>query len=89
MKQRQYITTFSLIVALTGMSPVMAEDARGTTPQAQVLSLEQMDSVTAGSTNLTPNRVMTTWAYIDWRITVIEANTIHRQAQGCVSPPCM
>ena len=27
MKQRHYITTVSLIVALTGLSPVVAEDA--------------------------------------------------------------
>jgi hypothetical protein len=30
MKQRQYITTFSLIAALTGLSPVVVADAERT-----------------------------------------------------------
>jgi len=63
MKQRQYITTFSLIVALTGLSPVMAADAgrtsageRGQPDQKRFestlgykLSPEQMDKVHGGT----------------------------------------
>ena len=55
MKQRQYIITFSLIVALTGLSPVMAADA-GIAPanvpvensRSITLSHEQMDQVKGG-----------------------------------------
>lgn len=61
MKQPQYfITTFSLIVALTGLSAVMAADAADNTAgrarsqplerksQTYLLTLEEMDLVTAG-----------------------------------------
>ena len=62
MKQRQYIITFSLIVAFTGLSPVMAADA-GIAPGHRhihstnvpventrpiTLSHEQMDQVKGG-----------------------------------------
>jgi len=65
MKQRQYITTFSLIVALTGLSPVVAADA-GTpaggerihqiprqfdSPLGYKLTPEQMDGIRGGRMN--------------------------------------
>jgi hypothetical protein len=61
MKRRKYITTFGLVVALTGLSPVVAADA-GRTPGSErilpdqrqrplmyKLSYEQMDKVAGGS----------------------------------------
>jgi hypothetical protein len=65
MKQRQYITTFSLMVALTGLSPVVAADAGRATDGAQIqpdrrqfesplgykLSPEQMDKLYGGMIN--------------------------------------
>ena len=63
MKQRQSITTFSLIVALTGLSPMVAADAGSTSggersqpdtrqfesPLMYKLTPEQMDEVAGGS----------------------------------------
>ena len=60
MKQRQYITAFSLIVALTGLSPVVAADVRRRSANAMEnkspirtrmveLTDHQMDSITAGN----------------------------------------
>jgi hypothetical protein len=75
MKQRPYITIFSLIVALTGLSLAMAADAGSTSggeriqpasgqfghPLRYNLSSEQMDSVHAGVPSSIP--------FIDpWRI---------------------
>jgi len=66
MRQRQYITTFSLIVALTGLSPVVVAEA-GTpaggerihqisrqldSPLGYKLSPEQMDGIRGGRINL-------------------------------------
>ena len=62
MKQLQHVTTFSLIIALTGLSPVVAADAGRTSddegiqpdqrrvdsPLSYHLSLEQMDGIHAG-----------------------------------------
>lgn len=68
MKQLQYITTFGLIVALTGLSPLVAADAGSTistggriqTDQRGLeesagykLSTEQMDNVYGGATVVT------------------------------------
>ena len=62
MKQLQYIiTTFSLIVALTGLSPVVAADAESgerTDPQpfesplGYKLTTDQMDGIHGGMINL-------------------------------------
>ena len=65
MKQHQYITTFSLIVALTGLSPVVAADAERTSGGERIqpdtrqfasrlgykLSPEQMDKLYGGMIN--------------------------------------
>jgi len=62
MKQSQYITTFSLILALTGLSPMVAADAGRTSggeriqpdtrqfesPRGYKLSTEQMDNIRGG-----------------------------------------
>ena len=63
MKQLQYfVTTFSLIVALTGLSPMVAADAERTSDDARIqpdqrqsesslgfrLSTEQMDNIQGG-----------------------------------------
>jgi hypothetical protein len=68
MKQLQYITTFSLILAFTGLSPVVAADAGRTSggeriqpdlrqienPLGYKLSPEQMDKVHGGNRSLWP-----------------------------------
>lgn len=71
MKQRQYITTFSLIVALIGLSPVVADAGRTSDGEraqpdqkrfestlGYKLSPEQMDKVHAGISPVTPVRVL-------------------------------
>jgi hypothetical protein len=64
-RQQQFITTLSLTVALSGLSPVMAADAERTSgdvrlqvhqrqsgkPQRVSLSAEQMDNVRGGRWN--------------------------------------
>ncbi len=63
MKRRKYITTLSLIVALTGLSAVVAADAVRTSmnspkttaaakPQLSILSSIEMDRVHGGMLNL-------------------------------------
>lgn len=67
MKQRQYITTFSLIVSLTGLSPVVAADAGSTSggertqpdtrqfegrPIGYTLSPKQMDKIYGGTPSI-------------------------------------
>jgi hypothetical protein len=66
MKQRQYITTFSLILALTALSPVVAADAERTSggertqpdtrqfegPIGYTLSPEQMDKIYGGTPSI-------------------------------------
>jgi hypothetical protein len=63
MKQLQHVTTFSLIIALTGLSPMAAADSGRTSddetiqpdrrpfdsPLSYHLSLEQMDGIHAGN----------------------------------------
>ena len=75
MKQRQYITTFSLIVALTGLSPVVVADVAGgkerpanshsdpVPPQTIELTAHQMDAVTGGGAGLPPSVVK--WLFKD------------------------
>ena len=71
MKQLQHVTTFSLIIALTGLSPVVAADAGTTSDDERIqpdqrpvdsslsyhLSLEQMDGINAGGRSGQPSRV--------------------------------
>ncbi len=64
MKQRQFITAFSLIVVLSGLSPVVAADVAGeevrhahsqsepVPPQKIELTAHQMDAVTGGGLGL-------------------------------------
>ncbi len=74
MKQLQHVTTFSLVIALTGLSLVVAAEAASTldgeriqlaqrpfdSPLSYHLSLEQMDGINAGGRSGQPNSVNTT-----------------------------
>jgi len=71
MKPLQHVTTFSLIIALTGLTPVMAAEAGRTSDDERIqadqrpvnsplsyhLSLEQMDGINAGGRSGQPNSV--------------------------------
>jgi len=71
MKQLQQVTTFSLIIALTGLSPMVAADSRTTSDDERIqpdqrpfdsplsyhLTLEQMDGINAGGRSGQPNSV--------------------------------
>lgn len=73
MKQLQHVTTFSLMLALTGLSPMVAADSGRTSDDERIqqdqrpfdsplsyhLSLEQMDGINAGGRSGQPNSVNT------------------------------
>jgi len=74
MKQLHHVTTFSLILALTGLSPMAVADSGktsdderiqpdqrpGDSPLSYHLSLEQMDGINAGGRSGQPNYVNST-----------------------------
>jgi hypothetical protein len=79
MKYRPCITSVSLIVALTGLSPVVAADDAGRTAvgeqippathrasgiQKNKLSPEQLDTVVAGRIDQTEARLLDSYSYL-------------------------